>query len=100
LRKLFEPFGQIRECKVMVDKNTGISRQIGFVRYVIMVSTSFSASLITLRNRFESMEDARAALEQMNGYGLADPDTGANHTLVGSYFASMGNLRQRAYPSQ
>eukprot|EP01122_Echinamoeba_exundans_P004368 TRINITY_DN143_c0_g2_i3.p1 TRINITY_DN143_c0_g2~~TRINITY_DN143_c0_g2_i3.p1 ORF type:complete len:776 (-),score=85.06 TRINITY_DN143_c0_g2_i3:26-2044(-) len=63
LRKLFEPFGPIRECKVMVDKNTGISRQIGFVR-------------------FESMEDARNALEKMNGHNLVDSDTGASHSLV------------------
>lgn len=31
---LFEKFGPIKECKVMVDKNTGMSRQLGFVRYV------------------------------------------------------------------
>jgi hypothetical protein len=32
LRMLFEKFGPIKECKVMVDKNTGMSRQLGFVR--------------------------------------------------------------------
>lgn len=33
LRALFEKFGPINTCKVMVDKATGQSRQIGFVRY-------------------------------------------------------------------
>jgi len=51
LMELFGKFGQITECKVMVDKNTGISHQIGFVR-------------------FSSTEEAKDAIQTMNGYKL------------------------------
>jgi len=51
LRAMFAPFGSIAECKVMVDKQTGVSRQIGFVR-------------------FENQEDADRALHSMNGTKL------------------------------
>lgn len=49
LRALFAPFGEILDVKVMVDKNTGESRQIGFVRYL-------------------NQQDATQALNEMNGY--------------------------------
>jgi hypothetical protein len=52
LREIFSKFGPIAAAKVMVDKVTGESRQIGFVR-------------------FESQEDATAALNAMNGQKLA-----------------------------
>lgn len=48
LTKLFGEFGPIAAAKVMVDKLTGESRQIGFVRY-------------------ENQEDATKALNVMNG---------------------------------
>eukprot|EP00276_Gloeochaete_wittrockiana_P000497 CAMPEP_0184675818 /NCGR_PEP_ID=MMETSP0308-20130426/88008_1 /TAXON_ID=38269 /ORGANISM="Gloeochaete witrockiana, Strain SAG 46.84" /LENGTH=298 /DNA_ID=CAMNT_0027123585 /DNA_START=382 /DNA_END=1278 /DNA_ORIENTATION=- len=51
LRTMFSPFGTIVECKVMIDKQTGVSRQIGFVR-------------------FEKQEDADSALRSMNGTKL------------------------------
>jgi len=53
LRKLFEKFGTIVTCKVMIDHKTGLSRQIGFVR-------------------FESKDEAKMALEEMNNYKLDD----------------------------
>eukprot|EP01121_Diplochlamys_sp_Union-15-3_P003717 TRINITY_DN13654_c0_g1_i1.p1 TRINITY_DN13654_c0_g1~~TRINITY_DN13654_c0_g1_i1.p1 ORF type:complete len:299 (-),score=48.08 TRINITY_DN13654_c0_g1_i1:72-968(-) len=53
LRDLFGKFGFITDCKVMVDHNTGMSRQIGFVR-------------------FERQHDANKAIEEMNGYKLAN----------------------------
>lgn len=49
LRELFSPFGQIAEVKVMVDKITNLSRQIGFVR-------------------FYHLEDATNAMNAMTGY--------------------------------
>jgi RNA recognition motif-containing protein len=55
LRMLFEKFGPIKECKVMVDKNTGMSRQLGFVR-------------------FQNKQDAIRALKETNGYVL-QPNT-------------------------
>lgn len=53
LRKLFGAFGAIDAAKVMVDKVTGESIQIGFVR-------------------FENQEDASAALNSMNGQKLVE----------------------------
>jgi len=55
LRELFGKFGPIKECKVMIDKTRGCSRQIGFVRFV-------------------SIADATKALKAMNGYVL-EPGT-------------------------
>lgn len=51
LIKLFAHCGKIIECKVMVDKNTGISHQIGFVR-------------------FETTDQAKAAISTMTGHKL------------------------------
>jgi len=53
LREMFSGFGPIAAAKVMVDKVTGESRQIGFVRY-------------------ESQDHATAALTAMNGQKLKD----------------------------
>jgi hypothetical protein len=36
LKSLFSVFGRVEECRVMLDKRTGRSRQIGFVRFVIL----------------------------------------------------------------
>jgi len=54
LLDLFGVFGNIEECKVMIDKNTGTSRQIGFVRYT-------------------TVEHATHAMTEMNGKKLT-PD--------------------------
>jgi hypothetical protein len=51
LRALFAGFGEISDCKVMVDRHTGVSRQIGFVRFV-------------------QSDSAAKALNAMNGYQL------------------------------
>lgn len=53
LLSLFSPHGRILECKVMMDKNTGQSRQIGFVR-------------------FATIEEATKALAANNGRYLTD----------------------------
>jgi len=52
LRGLFGKYGNIMDCKVMIDRNTGLSRQIGFVR-------------------FERQDDANAAINEMNGYKMS-----------------------------
>jgi RNA recognition motif-containing protein len=51
LHQLFGKYGKIVDCKVMVDRNTGLSRQIGFVR-------------------FETKDQATLAIEEMNNYKL------------------------------
>jgi RNA recognition motif-containing protein len=53
LRKLFEPFGKIHTCKVMIDHKTKKSKQIGFVK-------------------FETKEEAKRAMEKMNNYKIED----------------------------
>ncbi len=55
LKALFSVFGNIEECRVMMDKKTGRSRQIGFVR-------------------FTNQQDATNALKQRNGYRMT-PDS-------------------------
>jgi len=53
LKELFGAFGPIAAAKVMVDKATGESKQIGFVR-------------------FEEVEHASAALHALNGHKLTE----------------------------
>ena len=52
---MFTKFGTIVECKVMVDRYTKVSRQIGFVR-------------------FSNVEEATFAMDSMNTLKL-DPST-------------------------
>ncbi len=51
LRDAFEPYGEIREAKVITDRETGRSRGFGFVTY-------------------NSPDDANKAMEAMNGASL------------------------------
>jgi RNA recognition motif-containing protein len=57
LKELFEPFGQVLDVKVMIDKNTRESRQIGFVR-------------------FANQQQATEALNAMNGHLFDQSDIG------------------------
>jgi len=52
LRGIFEPFGSIQSISLMMDYETGRSKGYGFVTY-------------------EKVEDAKKAMEQMNGFELA-----------------------------
>ncbi|XP_061404312.1 RNA-binding protein 39-like isoform X4 [Lethenteron reissneri] len=52
LKGIFEPFGKIENCQLMMDSDTGRSRGYGFVT-------------------FADAECARKALEQLNGFELA-----------------------------
>ena len=51
LRKAFEPHGEVREAKVITDRNTGRSRGFGFVTFV-------------------RDEDAKTAISKMHGTTL------------------------------
>ena len=51
LRKAFESYGEIAEAKVITDRDTGRSRGFGFVT-------------------FSQDEDAKTAIEKMNGTSL------------------------------
>jgi len=52
LRGIFGKFGRIIDCKVMIDRMTGLSRQIGFVR-------------------FETPQQAQTVIDEMNGFRLS-----------------------------
>jgi len=51
LRSAFEPFGDVREAKVITDRDTGRSRGFGFVTYA-------------------NPDEASSAIEAMNGTTL------------------------------
>ena len=51
LREAFERFGDVRDAKVITDRETGRSRGFGFVTY-------------------ESADDAQAAMSEMDGHEL------------------------------
>ena len=52
LKGIFEPFGKIQQLQLIMDTETGRSKGYGFVTFV-------------------ESEDAKKALEQMNGFELA-----------------------------
>ena len=111
LRRLFGTFGPINAAKVMVDKVTGESIQIGFVRYLLvcfyftLFSFSFSFSfffflfsfffflfLFPLTGHiFENQEDATKALTTMNGQKLVD-DQPPVHGINSSFVSSLASL--------
>lgn len=72
LRGIFEPFGKIDNIQLIMDPETGRSKGYGF----IAVSSSFEKRECCYRFRFVSFqfhncEDAKKALEQLNGFELA-----------------------------
>merc|ERR1712137_134667 len=73
LKKLFESFGEVIECKVMTDKQTPNSRCIGFVR-------------------FSNRQSADKAINAMNGVKMEGDDT----PLVVRY-AETQQQKQRRY---
>merc|ERR1711860_458109 len=60
LRGIFEPFGAIQSVTLMMDYETGRSKGYGFVTY-------------------DRAEDAKKALEQMNGFELAGKPMKVEH---------------------
>lgn len=60
LKKLFEKYGNIKEVKVMMDKNTGQSKQIGFVRFDKQVSAT--RALFEMNNVILKEEDCATPL--------------------------------------
>ena len=72
LRGIFEPFGPINSITLMMDYETGRSKGYGFVTY-------------------EKAEDAKKAMEQMNGFELAGRPMKVGHVTDN---ASGGNYVQ------
>ncbi|WP_344807228.1 RNA-binding protein [Allohahella marinimesophila] len=49
LRELFEPFGAIQSCRLVLDADTGLSKGFGFVE-------------------MPKVGDAKAAIQRLNGF--------------------------------
>lgn len=60
LRSIFEPFGKIEHMQLMIDTETGRSKGYGFIT-------------------FRSADDAKKAMEQLNGFELAGRPMKINH---------------------
>lgn len=69
IKQVFEPFGELDFVDLHKDPATGRSKGYAFVQYVLLLifylkHTNFFAS-------YKRSEDAKMALEQMEGFELA-----------------------------
>lgn len=80
LRGIFEPFGKIDNIQLIMDPETGRSKGYGFltvyIKYILKyrlfnhnISIFFKIYLFLLQ--FRNADDAKKALEQLNGFELA-----------------------------
>lgn len=70
LQNVFEPFGELEFVQLQKDEN-GRSRGYGFVQYVVCGSFPDSKLANIPTHRFRDPNNAREALEKMNGFDLA-----------------------------
>ncbi|THD19795.1 putative transcriptional coactivator caper rrm superfamily [Fasciola hepatica] len=73
LKGIFEPFGKIDEIKLIKDPTTGRSQGYGFVTYI-------------------NSDDAKKALDQLNGFELAGRPMKVNHVTERGEYGSLGVL--------
>lgn len=73
LKGIFEPFGKIEDIKLIKDPATGRSQGYGFVTYT-------------------NSDDAKKALDQLNGFELAGRPMKVNHVTERSEYASLSAL--------
>ena len=78
LRGIFEPFGKIDNIQLIMDPETGRSKGYGFLTVHIKISCrlfncniSISFKIYLLLLQFRNADDAKKALEQLNGFELA-----------------------------
>lgn len=75
IKQVFEPFGELEFVDLHRDPMTGRSKGYAFVQYVY-----YFCFLILIRSykvaRYKRAEDARMALEQMEGFELAGRTVG------------------------
>lgn len=78
LRGIFEPFGKIDNIQLIMDPETGRSKGYGFLTVHIKISCrlfncniSISFEIYLLLLQFRNADDAKKALEQLNGFELA-----------------------------
>lgn len=69
IKQVFEPFGELEFVDLHKDSVTGRSKGYAFVQYVAIV-IPFDI-LHSYPFRYKRSEDARMALEQMDGFELA-----------------------------
>ena len=70
IKQVFEPFGELEFVDLHKDSVTGRSKGYAFVQYVYQYYDSFGI-LHSFPLRYKRAEDARMALEQMDGFELA-----------------------------
>src|SRR6266478_3412964 len=70
LNQVFEPFGELEFVDLHKDSVTGRSKGYAFVQYVYQFIVSFGIPH-SFPLRYKRSEDARMALEQMDGFELA-----------------------------
>lgn len=70
IKQVFEPFGELEFVDLHKDSVTGRSKGYAFVQYVCHRYDIF-CSCIHFPLRYKRSEDARMALEQMDGFELA-----------------------------
>jgi RNA recognition motif-containing protein len=95
LRALFNPFGEILDVKVMIDKNTGESRQIGFVRYSNQQQATnalnemhghmLEHSEIPLAVRYAETENEKLMRKQRQQTQTRTPNRPAQHKQIYHY---------------
>lgn len=69
LRGIFEPFGKIDNIQLIMDPETGRSKGYGFIAVSKIVSILNSTLKVVFQ--YHNCEDAKKALEQLNGFELA-----------------------------
>lgn len=67
---MFEPFGDLEFVDLHRDPMTGRSKGYAFVQYV-SISPALQLRITNFGTRYKKSEDARMALEQMEGFELA-----------------------------
>ncbi|KAH8273592.1 hypothetical protein KR018_002671 [Drosophila ironensis] len=74
LRGIFEPFGKIDAIQLIMDTETGRSKGYGFITVGSTVKQSllqYITYLFLFQLQYHNAEDAKKALEQLNGFELA-----------------------------
>lgn len=72
MKQVFEPFGELEFVDLHRDPQTGRSKGYAFVQCVLSLTTHLDQNTNHfLYLRFKKSEDAKMALEQMEGFELA-----------------------------
>lgn len=71
LRGIFEPFGKIDNIQLIMDPETGRSKGYGFITVSVLKIISFLNLMFYVIFQFHNCDDAKKALEQLNGFELA-----------------------------